>query len=92
MFQLERFVMTFTSSNISISFNGSQLCIACLEHGHYIMQPNEPLTLNNDLFKVAKPRTNKCQKKDNDNMTYLWHLRLGQLSMIEFKDLQTMSL
>ena len=79
MLQLERFVMTFTSFNISISFNGSQLCIACLENGLYILRPNEPLALNNDLFKVAKPRTNKRQKTDNNNMTYLWHLRLGHI-------------
>ena len=71
MLQLEQFVMTFTSSNISISFNGSQLCIACLENRLYILRPNEPLALNNDLFKAAKPRTNKRQKTDNDNMTYL---------------------
>ena len=73
MLQLEQFVMNFTSSNISISFNGSQLCIACLENGLYILRPNEPLALNNYLFKVAKPRTNKRQKTNNYSMAYLWH-------------------
>ena len=87
MLQLEQFFMTFTISNISISFNGSQLCIAWLENGLYIPQPNEPLALNNDLFKVAKPRTNKRQKTDNDNMTYLWHLGLGHIGYDRIKRL-----
>lgn len=55
------------------------MCIACLENGLYILRPNEPLTLNNDLFKVAKLRTNKRQKTEYNNVMYLWHLRLGHI-------------
>ena len=55
----QRFAVTFTSFNISISFNGCELCVGCMENGLYILRPNESLALNNELFKVANPRTAK---------------------------------
>ena len=83
----QRFAVTFTSFNISISFNGCELCVGCMENGLYILRPNESLALNNELFKVANPRTAKRQKIDNDHMTYLLHLRLGHINYDRIKRL-----
>ena len=33
------------------------------------------------MFRVAKPKSNKRQKLSNGNETYLWHLRLGHISL-----------
>ena len=33
------------------------------------------------MFRTAKPKSNKHQKLSNDNETYLWHLRLGHISL-----------
>ena len=33
------------------------------------------------MFKIANPQSNKRQKVSHDNETYLWHLRLGHISL-----------
>ena len=33
------------------------------------------------MFRVVRPKSNKCQKLSNDNETYLWHLRLGHINL-----------
>ena len=33
------------------------------------------------MFRVARPKSNKHKKLSNNNKTYLWHLRLGHISL-----------
>ena len=33
------------------------------------------------MFKVANPKSNKKQKLNSDDETYLWHLRLGHINL-----------
>ena len=40
-----------------------------------------PKSNHTEMFRVAKPKSNKLQKLSNDNETYLWHLRLGHISL-----------
>ena len=58
-----------------------QICCAKLENGLYILHVFEPKSNHTEMFRVAKPKSNKCQKLSNDNETYLWHLRLGHISL-----------
>ena len=39
------------------------------------------------MFRVAKPKSNKRQKLSNEYETYLWHLRLGHISLYRINKL-----
>ena len=58
-----------------------QIYCAKLENGLYILHVFEPESNYTKMFRVAKPKSNKRQKLSNDNETYLWHLRLGHISL-----------
>ena len=74
------FGISFYNNQIIISRNGLNICYANCENGLYILRPNEPMLLNNELFKVEHPKPKK-QKVSHNNDTYLWHLRLGHISL-----------
>ena len=75
------FSISFNNNEIIISRNGFEICHACLDNGLYILRPNESFTFNTEMFKIANPQSNKRQKVSHDNETYLWHLRLGHISL-----------
>ena len=52
-----------------------------MENGLYILHVFEPEGNYTEMFRVAKLKSNKRQKLSNDNETYLWHLRLGHISL-----------
>ena len=52
-----------------------------MENGLYILKPYEQISLNTELFNVAKPKTNKRQKVETSDETYLWHLRLRHINL-----------
>ena len=58
-----------------------QICCAKLENRLYILHVFEPESNYTEIFRVAKPKSNKHQKLSNDNETYLWHLKLGHISL-----------
>ena len=41
----------------------------------YVLNQYENISYRTELFKVAKPKSNKRQKVDSNLETYLWHLR-----------------
>ena len=47
----------------------------------FLLHAFEPESNHTEIFRVAKPKSNKRQKLSNDNETYLWHLRLGHISL-----------
>ena len=75
------FTISFNNNEIIISRNGLELCRACLECGLYVLRPYESYSFNTEMFRVANPISNKKQKVSNDDQTYLWHLRLGHISL-----------
>ena len=64
-----------------ISRNGVNICSANLENGLYVLYPFETINHNTELFKVAEPKSIKKAKVSHDSETYLWHLRLGHISL-----------
>ena len=48
-----------------------QIYCAKLESGFYILHIFEPESSHTDMFRVAKPKTNKRQNLSNDNERYL---------------------
>ena len=52
-----------------------------MEYGLYILRPMESFILNTEIFRVANPKPNKKLKVSSDNETFLWHLRLGHISL-----------
>ena len=58
-----------------------QIYGAKFENGLYILLTFEPESSNTEIFRVAKPMSKKCQKLSNEYETYLWHLRLGHISL-----------
>ena len=54
---------------------------AKLEIRLYNLHTFEPESNHTEMFRVAIPKSNKRQKLSNDNKTYLWHLRLGHISL-----------
>ena len=58
-----------------------EICSACLKNGLYVLYPYESFNFNTEMFRVAKPISNKRQKVSSDDETYLWHLRLGHISL-----------
>ena len=61
--------------------NGVQICCAKLENGLYILHTFELESNHTEIFRVARPKSNKLQKLLNNNKTYLWHLRLGHIGL-----------
>ena len=61
--------------------NSVQICCAKLENRLYVLHAFESQNYHTKIFRVAKPKSNKRQKLSNDNETYLWHLRLGHISL-----------
>ena len=59
------------------------IIISCakLENRLYVLHPFESQNYHIEMFRVAKPKSNKHQKLSNDFETYLWHLRLGYISL-----------
>ena len=61
--------------------NGVQICYAKLENEPYVLHPFKSHNYHTEIFRVAKLKSNKRQKLSNDFETYLWHLRLGRISL-----------
>ena len=62
---------SFNNNKIFISKNGLNLCYANLEDSLYVLNAYENVSYSTELFKVAKPKSNKRQKVDNDLETNL---------------------
>ena len=77
----QSFSICFNYNEIIILQNGVQICCAKLKSGLYILHVFEPESNHTEMFRVAKPKSNKRQKLSNDNETYLWHLRLSHISL-----------
>ena len=77
--QTQSYILNFSSTNCSISRNGFQICVAIMEQGLYVLRPSTQISLNSELFSVARPGNLKRKEIDNDDQTYLWHLRLGHI-------------
>ena len=75
------FFVSFHYNAIIILKNDVQICYATLENGLYILHVFEPESNHTEMFRVAKPKSNKRQKLSNDNEMYLWHLRLEHFSL-----------
>ena len=73
--------ISISSNAMIISRNGVNICSANLENGLYVLYPFETINLNTELFKVAEPKSIKKAKVSHDSETYLWHLRLGHISL-----------
>ena len=74
------FTVSIYNNQIVISRNGLNICHANNENGLYILRPNKRTLLNTELFRVEHPKPKKQKILDNDD-TYLWHLRLGHISL-----------
>ena len=74
------FTVSFDNNHIVISRTGLNICHANNENGLYILRPNKRTLLNIELFRVEHPKPKKQKILDNDD-TYLWHLRLGHISL-----------
>ena len=58
-----------------------KICSAYLKNGLYVLYPYESFNFNTEIFRVAKPISNKRQKVSSDDKTYLWYLRLGHINL-----------
>ena len=67
----QSFGMSFNNNKIFISNNGLHLYFSILEDGLYVHRPYEIVSYSTELFKVAKPKSNKRQKLDSDLETYM---------------------
>ena len=67
----QSFSINFNYNEIIILRNGVQICCAKLENGLYILHVFEPESNHTEMFRVAKPKSNKRQKLSNDSETYL---------------------
>ena len=56
-------------------------CCSKLENRLYILNIFYPESNHTEMFRVVKPKSNKRQKLSNHNEMYLWHLRLGHISL-----------
>ena len=79
-FYEQLFTVSIYNNQIVISRNGLNICHANNENGLYILRPNKGTLLNTELFRVEHPKPKKQKILDNDD-TYLWHLRLGHISL-----------
>ena len=77
----QSFAICFNNNEIIVLRNGVQICCAKLENGLYVLHPFESQNYNTEIFRVAKPKSNKRPKHSNNFETYLWHLRLGHISI-----------
>ena len=64
-----------------ISRNGVQISCAKLENGLYVLHPFESQNYHTEMFRAVKSKSNKRQKLSKNFETYLWHLRLGHISL-----------
>ena len=72
------FSVSFNNNSIIISRNSLEICSANIEYGLYVLRPMKSFILNTEIFRVANPTPNKVS---SDGETYLWHLRLGHISL-----------
>ena len=63
------------------SRNGLNICYAHLEYGLYVLRPHTSYSFNTEMFRIANPISNKKQRVSPNDETYLWHLRLGHISL-----------
>ena len=75
------FSFSFANNSIVISKYGLDICHACMENGPYFLRSANQMCFNAAMFKVANPKSNKKQKLNSDDETYLWHLRLGHINL-----------
>ena len=83
IFELYRqlFSISFNNNVIIIFCNGFEIYHAYLDNGLYVLRLYESFTFNIEMFKIAKQQSNKRQIVSNDDEAYLWHLRLGHISL-----------
>ena len=80
-FYKQSFATYFNNNEIMILRNGMQISCAKLENRLYVLYPFESQNYHTEIFRVAKPKSNKRQKLSNDYKAYLWHLRLDHISL-----------
>ena len=67
----QSFAICFNNNEIIILCNGVQISCAKLENGLYILHLFESQNYHTEIFRVAKPKSNKRQKLSNKYETYL---------------------
>ena len=77
----QSFSIIFNYNEIIILQNSVQIYCAKLENELYILHTFELESNHIEIFRVARPKSNKRKKLSNKNETYLWHLRLGHISL-----------
>ena len=83
MLHEQLFSISFINNEIVISRNGLDIFHVKLKNGLYVLRLTEQSLNNSELFKVEHPKSNKRQKVSHSDNTYLWHLRLTTLTLIE---------
>ena len=63
--------ISFNNNAIVIYRNDMEICSTCLKNGLYVLYPYESFNFNIEMFRVAKPISNKRQKVSSDDKTYL---------------------
>ena len=56
------FAVSFNNNEIVISRNSLRICSAILEFGLYVLHPTNPCNFNIEMFRIARPISNKRQK------------------------------
>ena len=77
----QSFAICFNNNKIMILRNSVQISCAKLENGLYVLHPFESQNNHTEMFRVEKSKSNKWQKLSDDYETYLWHLKLGHISL-----------
>ncbi|RYE04781.1 MAG: hypothetical protein EOP33_08580, partial [Rickettsiaceae bacterium] len=77
----QKFSLSVNEKTMSVSLDGRLICDALLYNGLYVLTPENKCSFNAEMFKVAKPTSNKKIKLSSDEQTYLWHLRLGHINI-----------
>ena len=65
----QSFPINFNYNEIIILRNSVEICCAKLKSGLYILHVFEPESNHTKMFRLARPKSNKCQKLSNDNET-----------------------
>src|SRR5215813_7771683 len=72
--------ISFNNNLVIISRNRLTIYTGNSENNLYVLRPLTHSTLlNTEMFKVEKPKTKRQRISQDD--TYLWHLRLGHISL-----------
>ena len=76
----QKYSLSVNDDSISVSYDRRIICYSLLWNGLYVLTPELNFSFNVEMFKVAKPTSNKRIQVSSDEQTYLWHLRFDHIS------------